>query len=46
MLIEDFKLENWIAKYEKYTKYDLSQTCVQVLTVKELEELCDLEIFV
>ncbi|MBR1680198.1 aminotransferase class I/II-fold pyridoxal phosphate-dependent enzyme, partial [bacterium] len=44
MLIEDFKLENWIAKYEKYTKYDLSQTCVQVLTVKELEELCDLEL--
>jgi len=44
MLIEDFKLENWIAKYEKYTKYDLSQTCVQVLTIKELEELCDVEL--
>ena len=44
MLVEDFKLENWIAKYESITKYDLSQTCVQNLTVKELEEICDCEI--
>lgn len=44
MLIENFKLENWIAKYESITKYDLSQTCVQNLTVKELEEICDCKI--
>lgn len=44
MLIEDFKLENWIAKYENITKYDLSQTCIQNLTLKELEEICDSEI--
>ena len=44
MLIENFKLENWIAKYENLTKYDLSQTCIQNLTIKELEQICDCEI--
>ena len=44
MLIENFKLENWIAKYENITKYDLSQTCVQNLTLKELEKICDCEV--
>ena len=44
MLIENFKLENWIAKYENITKYDLSQTCVQNLTLQELEEICDCEV--
>ena len=44
MLVENFKLENWIAKYESITEYDLSQTCVQNLTIKELEQICDCEI--
>ena len=44
MLIEKFKLENWIAKYENLTKYDLSQTCIQNLTIKELENICDCEL--
>ena len=44
MLIENFKLENWIAKYENITQYDLSQTCVQNLTINELEQICDYEI--
>ncbi len=44
MLVENFKLENWIAKYENITKYDLSQTCVQNLTIKELENICDCEL--
>lgn len=44
MLIEEFKLENWIAKFESYTKYDLTQTCIQNLTIKELEEICDCKV--
>ena len=40
MLIEDFKLEKWIRKYENITKYDISQTCVQPFSLKELEEFC------
>ena len=44
MLIEDFKLEKWIKKYESITKYDISQTCVQVFSLKELEEFCDEEV--
>jgi len=44
MLVENFKLENWIAKYENITEYDLSQTCIQNLTIKELEQICNCEI--
>lgn len=44
MLVENFKLENWIAKYENITEYDLSQTCVQNLTIQELEQICDYEV--
>ena len=44
MLVEKFKLENWIAKYENITEYDLSQTCVQNLTIEELENICDCEL--
>lgn len=44
MLIEDFKLEKWFRKYASDTKYDISQNCVNVFSLKELEEFCDEEI--
>lgn len=44
MLIEDFKLEKWIKKYENITKYDISQTCVKPFSLQELEEFCDEEV--
>lgn len=41
MLIEKFKLENWIDERENLAKYNLSETCIQALTLKELGEICD-----
>lgn len=41
MLIEDFKLENWINEREKLSLYDLSNTCISPLTLKELGQICD-----
>lgn len=40
MLIEKFKLENWINSREKFTEYDLSMTCPKALTLKELSKIC------
>ena len=44
MLVDDFKLENWINEREKFARYDLSNTCVEALTINELERLCDCSI--
>lgn len=41
MLIEPFKLENWINEREKFAKYDLSNTCVAPLTLNELGKIAD-----
>ncbi|MGN0018406.1 MAG: aminotransferase class I/II-fold pyridoxal phosphate-dependent enzyme [Candidatus Gastranaerophilaceae bacterium] len=41
MLIDNFKLENWINSRENQTKYDLSMTCPKALTLNELSQICD-----
>ena len=41
MKIEAFKVENWMDNYEGYAKYDLGETCVDSMTVKELFEICE-----
>ena len=39
MKIDNFKVEEWFNKYEKDAIYDLADTCVESLSVKELLEL-------
>lgn len=39
MKIDDFKVEDWFNKYEKYAKYDLADTCVESFSINELLEL-------
>lgn len=41
MLIEKFKLENWIDERENLAKYNLSETCIKALTLRELGEICN-----
>ena len=38
MKIADFKLEEWMNKYENSAKYDLTTTCIKPLSIKELCE--------
>lgn len=44
MLIENFKLENWINENTSRIKYDLSETCVGTLTLAELSQICDCDL--
>ena len=39
MRIDNFKVEEWFNKYEKDAKYDLADTCVDSLCIKDLLEL-------
>ena len=39
MLIEKFKVEDWFNKYEKGAKFDLADTCVESLSLNELQEI-------
>ncbi len=39
MKIAQFKVEDWMNEYEKYSKYDLGNTTVQTMTLDELFEL-------
>lgn len=39
MKIDKFKVEEWFNKYEKDAVYDLADTCVESLSVKELLDL-------
>ncbi|MCD8377600.1 MAG: aminotransferase class I/II-fold pyridoxal phosphate-dependent enzyme [Candidatus Gastranaerophilales bacterium] len=36
MKIDNFKVEDWFNKYEKISKYDMADTCVGTLSLKEL----------
>ena len=38
MRIEDFKIEEWMNKYEHIAKYDMTTTCVNSFSLKELAE--------
>lgn len=40
MNIKTFKVERWMNDYEDNCKYNLAETCIDSLTVKELLELC------
>ena len=39
MKIAQFKVEDWMNEYEKYSKYDLGNTTVQTMSLDELFEL-------
>lgn len=36
MQIDNFKIEDWFNKYEKLSKYDMADTCVESLSLNEL----------
>ncbi|MCM1265554.1 MAG: aminotransferase [Candidatus Gastranaerophilales bacterium] len=39
MKIDNFKVEDWFNEYEKLSKYDMADTCVESLSLNELFEL-------
>ena len=43
MRIETFKIEEWMNKYCPSATYDLTSTCIQPLSIKELLMLCETE---
>lgn len=40
MKIKTFKVERWMNNYEEKCAYNLAETCIDSLTIKELLELC------
>lgn len=40
MDIKTFKVERWMNDYEDHCTYNLAETCIDSLTIKELLELC------
>lgn len=43
MKIKTFKVERWMNEFEEEARYNLGETCIDSLTVKELLELCGKE---
>lgn len=43
MYIKPFKVEQWMNKYETMATYNLGETCVDSLTVKQLLSLCEID---
>lgn len=41
MKIDGFKVEEWFNKYESWAKYDLADTCVESLSIKELLQIAN-----
>lgn len=41
MKIDNFKVEDWFNLYEKNAKYNLGDTCVEALSIKELSEIAN-----
>jgi aspartate/methionine/tyrosine aminotransferase len=39
MKIDNFKVEDWFNQYEKLSKYDMADTCVESLSLEELFQL-------
>ncbi len=39
MKIDNFKVEDWFNEYERFSKYDMADTCVESLSLNELFEL-------
>ena len=43
MQIQTFKVEEWMNEYEKYCKYDLGNTTVNILSIDELLKICEID---
>lgn len=39
MQIDNFKIEDWFNEYEKLSKYDMADTCVESLSLNELFDI-------
>ena len=39
MKIKTFKVERWMNEYEDYAKYNLAETCIDSITIRELIEM-------
>ena len=44
MDIRTFKVEQWMNEYETNCKYNLAETCIDSLTIRELIELAGLDV--
>ncbi len=44
MNIETFKVERWMDEYETRCKYNLAETCIDSLTVREIIEMAGLDV--
>ena len=40
MDIKTFKVERWMNDYEDHCTYNLAETCIDSLTIRELLEIC------
>lgn len=43
MRLDTFKLEEWINRYSSSAKYDLTSTCIEPMSVKDLLSLCPVD---
>ncbi len=43
MRIDTFKIEEWMNRYCPSAKYDLTTTCIEPMSIRELLELCHVE---
>ena len=43
MKIENFKVEEWFNEYESKAKYDLADTCIDSISLKELLNLAEID---
>ena len=44
MDIKTFKVERWMDDYETKCKYNLAETCIDSLTVREIVEMAGLDV--
>ena len=44
MKIAEFKIEEWMNKYESLAKYDLSGTCISPMSINDLCSVCDINL--
>ena len=43
MKIDTFKVERWMNDFEERAVFNLAETCIDSLTLKELLQLCEKE---
>lgn len=44
MKLQEFYVETWMTEHENHCQYNLTDTCVNCMSLKELEELCHLSL--